>query len=218
MYYLSSVVQWAMLASLYLTLSFTASQNDDALMDSVTYSINPPSTLEIHGESNVHSFICESRAAYPKRPITFHKGKRENKLFFEHTKLDLHIKEMDCGGRGINRDFQKTLRADEYPLVTIELVSLTLPKNFQTENSNQPATAATRIHLAGAEKHVELSIGIVKLEEHKYHVVGICPLKMSDFHIEPPSALFGLIKVENEITIHMDLYLQLHGLPTDHSQ
>jgi len=115
--------------------------------------------------------------------------------------LKLGIKNFDCGRRGINRDFRNSLKSDEYPTIDLKLLSFA-PSDSLLEEVN------VLISLAGAEKKYILeftssysSDGIVKIE-------GEQKLAMSDFNIDPPRALFGLIKVQDELTITFTLFLK----------
>lgn len=115
--------------------------------------------------------------------------------------LRLGIKNFDCGRRGINRDFRNTLKSDDYPSIDVSILSFA-PSDSLLEEVN------VLISLAGAEKKYILeftssysSDGIVKIE-------GKQKLAMSDFNINPPKALFGLIKVRDELTIDFALYLK----------
>lgn len=109
------------------------------------------------------------------------------------------------GGRGpaMNSKIQKALKVDTNPevifaiekQVQIELGSLT--------DEGVPITGALTV--AGKTQEVEL-ITQVKVEDDKLLITGSRDMKMSSFDIEAPSAMFGQIKTNDDITIRFSVH------------
>ena len=76
-------------------------------------------------------------------------------------------------------------------------------------------TGISEIHLriltfqpAGVTKNYTLNFESDSPSEGVFRINGRQKLTIRDFNIEPPKALFGLIKVENELVISFDIFLR----------
>jgi len=45
------------------------------------------------------------------------------------------------------------------------------------------------------------------LDDGRIRVTGKKEIKMTDYDVEPPTGLFGLVRAEDELTVHFDLYV-----------
>jgi len=52
---------------------------------------------------------------------------------------------------------------------------------------------------------VRLTLQGRRLESGRMHAQGTLPIQMTDFNVEPPTAMLGLIRVRDEITVHFDI-------------
>jgi hypothetical protein len=43
------------------------------------------------------------------------------------------------------------------------------------------------------------------LNDGRLRAMGSKAIKMTDYNVEPPTAMLGLVKAENELTVHFDL-------------
>ncbi|MFT5167991.1 MAG: hypothetical protein ACI8P3_003230, partial [Saprospiraceae bacterium] len=50
---------------------------------------------------------------------------------------------------------------------------------------------------------------VKKIDVDSYRVVGNTSLQLCAFKLEPPTAMMGLVKVDDVIEINFDLYLDL---------
>jgi len=80
--------------------------------------------------------------------------------------------------------------------------------------SNTPETIQKRsfvmrvegdLTVAGVTRRVEVSLEGVRLDHRLVHAQGKTELVMSDYEIDPPKALLGLIEVRDQLTVHFDL-------------
>lgn len=124
--------------------------------------------------------------------------------------LQVAVDNFDCGGNGINRDFQKSLQSDQFPFIDIIPSSLTVypsePGQLETKVS---------IQLAGMNRTYQIPVNytMVKNLEQKVHMGHAkVLLRMSDFGITPPSPFFGLIQVDDELQVEIFMLASIKGL------
>lgn len=110
--------------------------------------------------------------------------------------LTMKVLSMD-GGRGadMNAKIYKALKSDDYPQITFQSTSIDAGSMVATGTLSM-AGQTREVSVAG-----ELDLGSAKLTTTK-------DLKLSDFEIEPPSALFGQIKCKDEIKVMFDIALK----------
>ena len=58
--------------------------------------------------------------------------------------------------------------------------------------------------MAGTSKEIEVTVNIQETDTGGLVLQGSKALKMSDFGITPPSALFGQIQTDDAITVHFE--------------
>jgi hypothetical protein len=116
--------------------------------------------------------------------------------------------ELDCGKNAINKDLLKTLKADEYPNITLELCSLTFIEGAH-DDEWQKVKAETFLTIAGTTRTMNMMVKAKQSGENKFKVKTSEELKLTDFGIEPPTALLGLVKVKDEMILHLDLEVKV---------
>jgi hypothetical protein len=157
------------------------------------------SKLTINGTSNVNDFECIYDEEFEEDTLSHTINIDEAIAEVEGEQLVLVVDSFDCGKRGINRDFRNTLKSDVYPTIELDLKKV-------IRVPGEPISAEVDITLAGVTKSYLVEFGEVKFYEEGFvEVLGTQPVQMSDFGIEPPRALFGLIKVNDELDINFTL-------------
>ena len=180
-------------------------------MPEKSYTIEDQSQLSIKGSSNVNQFSCQCKQDFPRGTVRFETENRGQTLHFQQATLSLQTRRLDCGHKGINRDLQKALLVDEHPLIEIELLDARQKgdKLLNECDGWVPLDASSRITIAGVSRKVHLPIQGRRLSDHRYQFKSAKTIHMSDFGIEPPKPLFGLITVDDDITINLDLTVNI---------
>jgi len=159
------------------------------------------SKLSIFGTSNVTDFQCLNKEKFKVETLTHSLTIDNETVLVSGDTLKLQIDNFDCGRKGINKDFRKTLQSDEYPDIDISLLSFKTSSDLLEEVNIQ-------ISLAGTDKKYKLEFTSTYQEDGTIKIEGEQKLAMTDFNIDPPKALFGLIKVRDELVIKFTLFLK----------
>ena len=174
-----------------------------ALAQNGKVQLRDSSKLSIKGKSNVNEFTCESEHELQKDSLDYSYTVNADTVQVNGVYLDLEIDQFDCGKRAINRDFKSTLKYKEYPFIEIVLNELVASDS----TSLIPKEAEVTIRIAGVERHYTVPLNSFSSSEESFTVGGNKILRMTDFGLEPPSPMFGLIKVEDELNIQFDLVI-----------
>jgi hypothetical protein len=112
----------------------------------------------------------------------------------------LPVKSFGCGNFLLNRDFQNTLKADKHPEIMVEVLSLNQVRNQYHGN--------LKLKLAGATKML-YNVPFEQQTGKNCHVLRAdLQLQFSHFNLEPPKKLGGLIRVEEDLLISVDLEVE----------
>jgi len=164
--------------------------------------IEKNSNLSIQGRSNVNSFQCDVKEYLRADTILFYK-EDEQQQFTVKGGLTINVNGFDCHQRYMTGDLRKTLKAQEYPQLKINLLSI---GNFSTTNKNVKGTMA--ITLAGITRRMEIDYSVQTANDGNLHLNGSRQVLFSDFGLTPPHKLAGLIKVEEQINVQFQLILR----------
>lgn len=163
------------------------------------------SKLSINGTSNVSDFRCQSEHELQQDSLQFNYHFDEDTINVDGVSLSLEIDQFDCGKRGINRDFRSTLKYKEYPFINITLNELVL----EEATDIVPTQANVTISIAGNARDYTVPLTAFSSSEDRIIVGGTKTLYMSDFGLTPPSPLFGLVQVSDQLDITFDLVIRL---------
>ena len=178
--------------------------SDEAFRFKMSYTIEPQSNLFIKGTTNINSFECVALDAFPVQQISgaIYPAKKTAELKGAH--IELTVRKLDCENSKINRDLCEALNEDQYPTIGIQIHTARLTTLDLTKTWIDIEVDAT-LTISGVAKRVKLQAKGKQLSPGSFQFIGEKHIKMSDFGVEPPTALFGLIQVDDEVSIHLDV-------------
>lgn len=169
------------------------------------WDVENKSRLVIKGESNVNSFSCEVDRYYSADRLRLHST--SNPYFrFSDNSIVINLMEFDCGRKLLTRDFRQTLNADTHPEIVISF--LTLDRLPQKHRSDEKIPGMLRITIAGVTKEVVIQFEINSNGNGTIYLKGKQNFLFSDFGLEPPTKMLGLINVKNELEVLFDLVMK----------
>ncbi len=171
--------------------------------------VDPVSRLHIHGKSNVNTFTCTCRQTFLELPFHLSAQQDATKLGFRHTVLNVQTRLFDCGNKVMNEDMYHALKSKKFPQMAIELDAVERITNLGLVWVD--IKVWTKITLAGESRSVWLPAKVRQPGPGRWHIRTKKTLRMTDFKVTPPTALMGMIKTDDEITIELDLLI--HWLP-----
>lgn len=163
------------------------------------------SSIIIHGKTNVNSFDCSLHRYGEGHQVEVKNVWTNGKLDFEGLQLAYQIGEFDCGIKAMNADFQDLMKADEEPLLWLQLNSIQLhPNNHSFEELD--VVAEIEIIISGINKTI-IARDCIVYNHSEAHLTlsGNKDMQLSDFEMEPPEKFFGMVRVKNEITIAFEI-------------
>ncbi len=160
--------------------------------------ITPNSFLQIKGTTSLNSFQCSYNHQLFSQKIPLSYTQEGSNLYFYEVAIKLENSGFNCGNRAINKDFHELLQTETYPHIYFELLRI--------NNQNNVLNALISIKIAGVKKQYKVAINST---DKLYTASGVLCLNITDFGLNAPRKLMGIIIVNEEIEIHFGFNLNL---------
>lgn len=160
------------------------------------------SSLKVEGTSNLHDWVMETQNVPAEAQLAF-KGDQLQDI--TSLTLSLPVKNLKAKEDLMNTRAYKAMKADQYNKVTFKLASGSVTP-LQGDQYTVKATGTLTI--AGVPKEVALQAKAVTNADGTVTFTGSRKIKMSEYGINPPSFMFGALKVADEVTIDFNLKLK----------
>lgn len=126
-------------------------------------------------------------------------------------RLRVPVTALRCGNAKMERDLVRSLRGDEFPSIDFRFTELVGSVNHDIDGRSYHAKIAGVLSLAGASRTIRLDVEAQRIAPNAFRLRARLPMKMTDFRITPPTALFGAIKARDDLAVRFDLVLQTGG-------
>lgn len=123
--------------------------------------------------------------------------------------LRVPVSTFRCGNRVMENDMRHTLHSDTHPHVKFLLQRVKGGIRHDIDRGIYHAVIAGELELAGVKRTIDVDVSAQRLSRNRFRFRAEVPLKMTDFGISPPSALFGAIRARNELRVRFDLTLEI---------
>ncbi len=158
-----------------------------------SYSVVPTaSTLTIEGTSSLHDWEMEAEKMSGSADLSI----SGESVDVKQISFTVPVESLKSGKKAMDKNALKALKSDDHPSIkyTAEKVS----------SGANGLTADGYLELAGARKPVKV-IAKPLVDGNSVTFAGSVPLKMTDFGMDPPTALLGTLKTGDDITIHFNV-------------
>ena len=168
--------------------------------------ILPSSKLWLEGTSTLHDYKAEtSKLRGTILAQVAEPSKIEN--FLPTTSIEIPVKTLKSGDKKLDANMYDALKEDDFHSISYRMLSAT-KLNDTTGGENKRTLFRTNGILTVAGKEQEIAMDVSVASDSTIRVAGSKELLMTDFGIEPPTMMLGLIKTDNRIVIKFDLSLR----------
>ncbi len=124
--------------------------------------------------------------------------------------VSIPIGSLRCsGGRPMESDMSRSLKADRYPTIGFRFSGLRSGITHDIDSRSFTATVAGQLSLAGVNREVAFDVVARRVSSSRFRLQASIPARMTDFGIKPPAALFGMIKAADELSVTLDLTMDV---------
>lgn len=181
---------------LLITILFTVS----VLQAQNQYTLASDHKITIEGTSNVHDWEEVAQTATGDGVIQWNPDATFN---IQKLNLKVTVKSLksDKGSIMDNKTYD-ALKGDAHPYITFKLVSV---KSMVKSGTGYTLKVNGDLTIAGVTKNVEINGNVYVKENGKLYIETAKAIKMTDYGIDPPTAMMGAMTVGNDITIRFKL-------------
>ena len=126
-------------------------------------------------------------------------------------RLRVPVNTLRCGNAKMERDMYDALRAEHHPAIEFRFTELAGGINHDIDAGSYRAKITGVLTLAGQSRTIRLDVDAQRMSPDTFRLSARLPLKMTDYDIVPPTALFGAIKARNDLTVRFELVLRAGG-------
>jgi polyisoprenoid-binding protein YceI len=154
---------------------------------------NQESSLTVLGTSSLHDWHITTEQQSGK--ITF-KNLEAGEI--ENCSIEIVAESLKSGKSSMDKNTYNALKTDDFKTITFQLVDVKETVN----NGSGKFTVHTQgdLTITGTKKSISLDFTL-SIVNNKITLIGEKSIKMTDFNIPPPKALFGTITTGDDITI-----------------
>jgi polyisoprenoid-binding protein YceI len=167
--------------------------------------VSPESKLWIEGTSNLHGWSCKAEkfdAAIELDAAAVAELATATPKVLKRVDVKVPVKSLKCGHGGMDDNLYKALKADETPEISYILAT------FDAAPGEADAFALKTngtLAIAGKENKLTMDVVATRLPDGTVTATGVVAIKMTDFGIKPPTAMFGTLRTGDEVKVNFAL-------------
>lgn len=152
-------------------------------------------SIDISGTSNINTFNFHNSIkrhavnTYNSISDSTHHQQLTHELFIE-------IEDFENDNTAIKKDFLSLLKFKEYPYINIRV-----KQKDPDQHTHKTEILPVVLTLCGIKKQYYIDCDIIRQSNNTYAISGQHCIHLKDFGLEPPTKLFGLLKVNDNVYV-----------------
>lgn len=158
--------------------------------------------ISISGTSSLHDWTSQTTKLTASGDLTVENG---NLVDIPNLKVNIPVTTITSEkGKIMDNKTYKALLSDEHPNITFKLQEV---QSIDTNGNDVNLKAKGLLTIAGKTKTIQLAVKAKADGKGGFQFTGSKALKMTDFGIDPPTALLGTLKTGDDITVAFNISL-----------
>lgn len=149
------------------------------------------SSMTVNGTSTLHDW--ESDVEDFTATCTMNNEELESASF------SANVRSIKSGTDSMDENTYEALKAEEYSKIKFESNSI--------KKSGNQLVVSGKLTIAGKSQNIQMTMDLEKWSSSSMTVHGEYTLKMTDYGVTPPKAMWGTIKTGDEVTIKFKIVL-----------
>jgi len=157
------------------------------------YKITQGSEIIVKGTSTLHDWEMNFEAVGGSGTFTVEDNQIKS---IKDLSIELVAEDLKSGKSGMDKNAYKAMNTDDHPKITYNMTKV---KSIEQSGSGAVIEADGTLTIAGVQKNVPLSVSC-KVSGAGITCSGDYAFQMTNYEIDPPTAMFGTIKTGNDLT------------------
>jgi hypothetical protein len=160
------------------------------------------SRLWLEGDSNLHAWSCDAKSVIPElrlqRPTP-----NDPPASVEEARLLVAVANIECGNGKMNENLRKALRAEDHENISFVVTGAEF---IDTGSRGElEVLAKGTLTVAGTSRDLQFQVSGTDTGTGALRLTGRIQILMTQYGVQPPTAMLGLLKTRNEVLIRFDL-------------
>lgn len=171
--------------------------------------LRPESKLSLEGNSTMHEYSARASqilGSFVVDSLLLGGKERPLSMPFQQADLTIPVKKLLSGNEKLDNNMYDALKTDDYPNITYHVTADSIISEAKKESLTVKTTG--KLSVAGKENTIDMIVTFSKSSDSTFTIKGSKELLMTDFGIDPPSMMLGLLKTDNKIVIRFELLLR----------
>ena len=158
--------------------------------------------MTVAGTSTLHDWKCPASKLVSTGDVTMEGSdlKSVNNLWVE-----VESKSIKSDKDAMDEKIYEALKTDAYQKITFQMAKM---KSIEKKGDAYSIVASGNLTIAGVSKPVELTVVGKVLPGGDIESSGSKTMRMTMFNVDPPTAMWGVVKAGDEITIAFTLTMK----------
>ena len=169
-------------------------------------SVAPESKIWIDGTSNLHDWSCKATSLEADVELDATAAAQLSTAAPKALKkvdVKIPVKSLHCNHGGMDGNVYKALKAEDEP--EISYIMATFEATAAEAKDTFTLKTVGTLTVAGKQNKIEMDVVATRLADGTVTAKGVVPIKMTDYGIKPPTALFGRLKTGDEVKVNFEL-------------
>ncbi len=181
-----------LVANIFLAISFT--------IEAQTLKINPKlSSMTILGTTNVHDY--ETKVTQINAEIVLNGSNQVQSMV-----VSIPVKSIKSKEKLMDTKTYEAFNVETHPTITFKMTEV---NSIQVSGSDIMVTVTGNLTMNGSAKKIVMKTTGKILKPGLYEFKGSMALKMTDFKMKPPTAMLGMMKVGDGITLKYNVVFEV---------
>lgn len=177
-----------------------------AMAQSANYMVDE-STMIITGTSTIHDW--EADVEEMDLTVSLNPGLLNQETMaapVTNLTINIPVKSIESGKGGMNKRIYGALKEKDHPEIMFNMLSAELADTVQSADSFT-INLRGNLNIAGFVREITFPVTGTKTGNDSYRFEGSYGLNMTDYEVDPPSAMLGTIKSGEEVEIEFNVLL-----------
>lgn len=172
----------------------------------VRLTLQPESELTVSGTSSVHDWSCAAGEILAELRVRVPDARPGADVpdAIDRVTVGIPVAAIDCDNGTMNGKLREALKADAHPRIEFRMDRYEIVRDPSSEASFV-VVASGDLTIAGTTRPVDLQVRAEDSGSGGLRITGLTQILMTDFGVKPPTAMLGLLKAHDRVTIQFDL-------------
>lgn len=183
----------------------------DSRAQATKYTLSPESTMMVEGTSTIHDWECKVETLNLDAMLNpaVLSDSESGDSFVQALSFSAPVESIECGKNAMNNKTHDALKKDKFPTISFNLKDAAIQENTASDSLMLNVTGD--LTLAGVTKTVTFEVK-GQTVNNGFAFTGEYKLNMTDYEMDPPTAVFGTIRAGEEVTVLFDVKLTSNQL------